>query len=145
VTIGRVTIGLAAALVAATAAAAPTDYVVEDYRIAAPLTDTPGDPARGEDIAATRALGNCVTCHFLPGDHEFPGTTGPTLAGVARRLDAGHLRLRLVDPKQLNPYTMMPAYYRTTGLNRVAPEFVGKPILTAQQVEDVIAYLLTLR
>ncbi|MCB1748759.1 MAG: sulfur oxidation c-type cytochrome SoxX [Gammaproteobacteria bacterium] len=137
--------GLVCGLLAAAATAAPVAYVVEDYRIAAPLTATPGDAVRGEEIATTRALGNCLTCHVLPGDYEFPGTTGPTLVGVARRLDAGQLRLRLVDPKQINPYTMMPAYFRTTGLYRVAPEYVGKPILSAQQVEDVLAYLLTLR
>ncbi|MGE0483706.1 MAG: sulfur oxidation c-type cytochrome SoxX [Gammaproteobacteria bacterium] len=136
---------MAAALLSAVTMAAPVDYVVEDYRIAVPLTGTAGDPVRGEQIAVTRALGNCLTCHFLPGEYEFPGTTGPTLAGVGRRLDAGQLRLRLVDPKQINPYTMMPAYYRTAGLNEVAAEFAGKPILTAQQVEDVIAYLLTLQ
>lgn len=126
------------------AAADAPDYVVEDYAIAAPLSDVPGDAERGRAIAVDRGLGNCLSCHALPIDAEFFGTTGPTLDGVARRLSPAQLRLRLVDPKVVNPMTMMPAYYKTAGLNRVAPAFAGKPILDAQQIEDVVAFLTTL-
>lgn len=135
---------LAVACSAAAGAGEPA-YVVDNYRIEQPLSAAPGDAARGAVVAVTRSEGNCLTCHEIPGDYEFPGTVGPSLVGVARRLDAAQLRLRLVDPKQLNPMTVMPAYFRSTGLYRVAPEYAGKTILTAQQVEDVIAFLLTLR
>ena len=134
--------GLAMAAVAAVADA--PDYIIENYAIAAPLSAVPGDAERGRAIAVDRGLGNCLSCHALPIDAEFFGTTGPTLDGVARRLSPAQLRLRLVDPKVVNPLTMMPAYYKTAGLNRVAPAFAGKPILDAQQIEDVVAFLATL-
>ena len=127
----------------ALAVAAPS-YVVENYGIAQALTTEPGNAARGKEVLVDRDLGNCLGCHAAPIDAEFFGTTGPTLAGVGARLNAAQLRLRLVDPKQLNPMTIMPAYYKTDGLNRVLKEFAGKPILTAQQIEDVVAFLLTL-
>jgi len=120
------------------------DYVIADYGIAEPLSAMPGDAERGRAIAVDRGLGNCLSCHALPVDAEFFGTTGPTLDGVARRLSPAQLRLRLVDPKAVNPMTMMPAYYKATGLNRVAPAYAGKPILDAQQIEDLVAYLTTL-
>ena len=75
----------------------------------------------------------------------FHGNTGPTLDGVAGRLSEGEIRLRLVDGTKINPETMMPSFYRVEGLNRVLPNFRGKPVLTAEQVEDVVAYLLTLK
>ena len=117
------------------------DFVVENYGIALPLTPQPGDAARGAKILSDRDLGNCLACHAAAVDEEFFGTTGPSLLGVGARLTAAQLRLRVVDPKRINPATMMPAYFRTEGLNRVLPEFVGKTILTAQQVEDVVAFL----
>ncbi|MEX2481683.1 MAG: sulfur oxidation c-type cytochrome SoxX [Gammaproteobacteria bacterium] len=123
--------------------AEPT-YVVDNYAIEAPLTATPGDVARGRAIALDRASGNCLSCHALPEEAEFFGTTGPSLVGVARRLSPAQLRLRLVDSKVLNPNSMMPSYYKTRGLNRVAPAYAGRPILDAQQIEDVVAYLATL-
>jgi sulfur-oxidizing protein SoxX len=73
------------------------------------------------------------------------GNIGPTLSGVAQRLSAAQMRLRIVDQSRLNPATVMPAYYRTEGLSLVAPSFQGKPVLNAQQIEDVIAYLQTLK
>jgi sulfur-oxidizing protein SoxX len=76
---------------------------------------------------------------------QFHGTIGPPLEGVGSRYSAGELRLRLVDPKALNADTIMPSYYRVDGLYRVYEGYRGKPILTAQQVEDIVAYLLTLR
>ncbi len=119
------------------------DYVVENFGIAKPLTSEPGDPIRGAKVMIEREQGNCLACHAASVDAEFFGTTGPSLVGVGARLSAAQLRLRVVDPKRINPATMMPAYYRSEGLNRVLPEFAGKTILSAQQVEDVVAFLAT--
>ena len=119
------------------------DYVVENDGIAQPLTTAPGDVARGEKVLVDRELGNCLACHGAAVDAEFFGTTGPTLLGVGARLTTAQLRLRVVDPKRINPATMMPAYFRATGLQRVLPALVGKTILSAQQVEDVVAFLAT--
>ena len=135
---------IAGALCGCGAFAEPQPYAVEDYAITQPLTTVAGDPARGRAVVLDRGLGNCLSCHAFPLEAEFFGTTGPTLAGVARRLTPGQLRLRVVDSKVLNPMTMMPAYHRVAGLNRVAPAYAGKPILDAQQVEDVVAFLATL-
>ena len=118
---------------------------IVDMSIAAALTDQPGDASRGLGIALDRARGNCVTCHELPLAVDFPGNIGPPLAGAADRYSAGELRLRLVDSKQINPDSNMPSYYRVAGLNGVRQAFAGRPILTAQEIEDVLAYLLTLR
>jgi sulfur-oxidizing protein SoxX len=114
--------------------------------IAAPLTDAAGDAARGRAIVADRQLGLCLLCHTGPLPEErFQGNLAPDLAGAGARWSAPELRLRLVDPGRLNPDTIMPAYYKTDGLARVSAALKGKPILTAQQVEDVVAYLQTLR
>lgn len=110
------------------------------------LTDKPGDPAAGRRLVTGLRTGNCLACHRMPIPEEpFHGTIGPDLAGVGRRLSEGELRLRIVDAKRANPDTPMPAMYRTDGLTRVARDFVGKPVLTAEQVEDVVAYLLSLK
>jgi L-cysteine S-thiosulfotransferase len=110
-----------------------------------PLTATPGDPARGRDIVLGRD-GNCLFCHAIPETRErFMGNIGPPLAGVGSKLTAGQLRLRIVDPTRLKPHVVMPAYHRVEGLDQVARQYRGRPILDAQQVEDVIAYLLTLK
>lgn len=122
------------------------DYRVEDGAIPHPLTDQPGVAERGQAVVLDPARGNCVICHPMPvPEVEFPGDVGPDLAGVGSRYDAGQLRLRVVDPKRLNPDTVMPAYYRVEGLYRVLNPYRGEPILTAQEVEDVVAYLLTLK
>jgi L-cysteine S-thiosulfotransferase len=127
----------------------PTPFV--DYRIVngaipEPLTDQPGDAERGRRIVLDREGGDCVICHAMPlPQRQFHGTIGPSLDGVGARYSAGELRLRLVDPKQLNPDTIMPAYHRVEGLQRVHERYRGQPILTAQQVEDVVAYLSTLQ
>jgi len=136
--------GVLCALVLAWAShAGATDFVVENYGIAKPLTAQPGDAARGATVAVDRDLGNCLACHALAVDAEFFGTTGPSLVGVGDRLTPAQLRLRVVNPKLINPATMMPAYFRTGNLHRVLPEFAGKTILSAQQVEDVVAFLAT--
>ncbi len=120
--------------------------VVEGYTVPDPLTETPGNPEHGRKWVINRKLGNCLSCHEMPiPEEQFHGQTGPALYGVADVYDEGELRLRLVDPKALNPYSMMPSFYKVDGLHRVRRGFEGKPILTAQQVEDVIAYLMTLR
>ena len=127
------------------ALAAEPEYEIRDYAIPEPLTDEPGDPVRGQAIMIDREGGNCLGCHEAPVDAEFFGTTGPTLVAVGRRLTPGQIRLRLVDPKKINPMTMMPAYYKTEGLHRVAPAFAGRPVLDAQQIEDVVAFLSSLK
>lgn len=113
----------------------------------APLTTVPGDPARGRAIATDPRRGLCTLCHAgLGGPAGRPeGDVGPSLAGVGERLSPGRLRLRLVDGRLLNPDTIMPSYGRVDGRDRVAAPFRGRPILEAQEVEDVIAYLGTLR
>lgn len=110
------------------------------------LTGVPGDAARGRAIVANRQLGLCLLCHTGPIPEErFQGTLAPDLSGAGSRWSAAQLRLRLADGRRLNPATIMPSYYRTDGLTRVGAAWQSRTILTAQQIEDVIAYLLTLR
>ncbi len=111
-----------------------------------PLTDQPGDPVRGRQIVQDHQLGNCLLCHAgpFPAPH-LQGTIGPSLVGVGSRLNAGQIRLRLMDARKLNPDTVMPPYYVADGLNRVAHQWQSKTALSAQQIEDVVAYLATLR
>ena len=113
--------------------------------IPASLTGAKGDPQRGRAIVANRQVGLCLLCHSGPFPEErFQGNLAPDLR-TAARLTEGEIRLRLVDPARANPQTIMPAYYRTEGLTRVAPSLRGKSILTAEQIEDVVAYLVTLK
>jgi sulfur-oxidizing protein SoxX len=110
-----------------------------------PLTDVPGDPGRGRAVVLDRDRGHCLLCHRIDQvDESFQGTIGPSLSKVGERLDEDTLRARLVDPTRLNPDTVMPAYYRVEGLRQVANAWRGRPILTAQEVEDVVAFLRTL-
>jgi sulfur-oxidizing protein SoxX len=121
-------------------------YRIIHGAIPEPLTDQPGDAERGRRIVLDRERGDCVICHAMPlPQRRFHGSIGPHLDGVGARYSAGELRLRLVDPKALNPDTIMPAYHRVEGLQRVHERYHGGPILTAQQIEDVVAYLLTLQ
>jgi len=104
-----------------------------------------GDPARGRAIVANRQVGLCLLCHSGPFPEErFQGDIAPDLRSAAR-LSEAEIRQRLVDPAKMNPQTIMPSYYRTEGLRRVAPAFRNKPVLSAQQIEDVIAYLKSLK
>lgn len=113
---------------------------------AAPLTATPGDAARGRAIVADRQRGLCLLCHSGPIPEErFQGNLAPDLAGAGRRWTEGELRLRLMDSRRLNPDSIMPSYYRVEGLHRVGPAFQGRTVLSAQEIEEVVAYLLTLR
>jgi sulfur-oxidizing protein SoxX len=112
----------------------------------ASLTGKPGNAERGRAIVANRQVGLCLLCHRGPFPEEgFQGNLAPDLRGVGSRLSEGQLRLRIVDPSRLNPETIMPSYYRTEGLSRVAPPYRGKRLLSAQQIEDVVAFLKTLR
>jgi sulfur-oxidizing protein SoxX len=116
--------------------------------IPASLTGKPGDPQEGVKVVVGRRVGNCLSCHEIGAlrAEEFHGDVGPSLDGVAGRWDIGTLRMIVVNAKKVfGEETVMPAFYRVDGLNRVRPEFVGKPILTAQQVEDVVAFLATLK
>ena len=120
--------------------------VVDENSIPKPLTDQAGDPVSGREIAINRKQGNCLACHKLPiPEQQFHGEVGPDLTTVADAYDEGELRLRVVNPKVVNPDTIMPAFYRTEGLHRVIKKFQGKTVLDAQQVEDVVAYLKTLK
>ena len=111
-----------------------------------PLTDVAGDPARGRAIVLDRERGHCVLCHQVAQlDAPFQGNIGPPLDTVGERLGAAAMRQRIIDPTALNPNSAMPAYYRTEGLRQVATEWRGRPVLDAQEVEDVVAYLQTLR
>jgi sulfur-oxidizing protein SoxX len=120
-------------------------YEIVGDAIPAPLTATPGDPARGRAIVINRRVGLCLLCHSGPFPEEkLQGNLAPDLAGTGARWSAGQLRLRLVDARRLNPESIMPPYYRIDGLDHVAPAFRGKPIFSAQQIEDVVAFLATL-
>jgi sulfur-oxidizing protein SoxX len=111
-----------------------------------PLTDAPGDVARGRAIVANRTVGLCLLCHSGPIPEErFQGNLAPSLAGAGSRSTPAQLRLRIADAARLNPDTIMPSYFRVDGLSRVAKNFQGKTILSAQQIEDVVAYLATLK
>jgi sulfur-oxidizing protein SoxX len=110
------------------------------------LTGAKGDMERGRGIVLNRQVGLCLLCHSGPYPGEkFQGTLAPDLKGTGSRWSEGQLRLRIVDASRLYRDTIMPPYYRVDGLVRVAPAFAGKPILTAEQIEDVVAYLVTLR
>jgi len=113
--------------------------------IPASLTGAKGDPARGRAIVANRQVGLCLLCHSGPFPEErFQGNLAPDLRS-ATRLTEGQIRQRIVDSTKVNPQSIMPAYYRTEGLERVAPAYRGKTILSAEQIEDVVAYLTTLK
>jgi sulfur-oxidizing protein SoxX len=121
-------------------------YQVVGDAITERLGATPGDAARGRAIVANRQLGLCLLCHSGPIPEErFQGNLAPDLAGAGGRWSEGQLRLRIVDASRLNPATIMPSYYRADGLTRVNNALRSQTILTAQQIEDVVAYLRTLR
>jgi sulfur-oxidizing protein SoxX len=121
-------------------------YTVVGDAIPASLTGASGDATRGRAIVGNRQVGLCLLCHSGPFPEEkFQGTLAPDLKGAGTRWAEGQLRLRIVDSSRLKADTMMPAYYKIEGLTRVAPAFAGKPVLSAEQIEDVVAYLVTLR
>ena len=120
-------------------------FAVAGDSISRSLTGERGDPARGRAIVTNRQY-TCLLCHSGPFPEErFQGDLSPDLSGTGARWSEGQLRLRLVDASRLNPDTIMPSYYKVDGLTRVGPSWQGKPILTATQIEDVVAYLVTLK
>jgi L-cysteine S-thiosulfotransferase len=143
----RVTVAtlLALALTACATTGAVAPYRISGDGITAPLNAAAPDAERGRKILVSRES-NCILCHAAPETGErFYGNLGPPLSGVGRRLTAAQLRARIVDPLFFNRESIMPAYFRVEGLNRVAETYRGKPVLNAEQIEDVIAYLLTLK
>jgi sulfur-oxidizing protein SoxX len=132
-------------LLCATAQAEPAYQVVDDG-IPQPLAATPGDAVRGRAIVASRQTGLCLLCHSAPiAEERFQGNLATDLAGAGSRWSEAQLRLRLVDARRLNPDSIMPAYYRADGLQRVGEAWHGRTVLSAQQIEDVVAWLRTLR
>jgi L-cysteine S-thiosulfotransferase len=120
-------------------------YTVTGDAIAVSLTGVPGDPARGRATLVNRQS-TCILCHGGPFPEErFQGDLAPSLAGTGGRWSEGQLRLRLVDASRLNAATIMPSYYRIEGLARVGAAWRDKPILSAEQIEDMVAFLVTLR
>jgi sulfur-oxidizing protein SoxX len=110
------------------------------------LTGAKGDPVRGRAIVANRQVGLCLLCHSGPFPEErFQGDLAPDLKGAGGRWSESQLRLRIVDSGRINPASIMPAYHRSEGLVRVAPAWRGKTILSAEQIEDVVAFLMTLK
>jgi sulfur-oxidizing protein SoxX len=136
---------LAGALVALPSMAAAQDYAVVGDAIPQSLTNARGDAARGRALVVERSS-TCILCHSGPfPEQKFQGDLAPDLSGSGKRWSEGQLRLRLVDASRLNAETIMPAYYRIDGLSRVGSAWRGKPILSAEQIEDILAYLVTLR
>jgi sulfur-oxidizing protein SoxX len=121
-------------------------YEIVGDGIPAPLAPEPGDPVRGRALVVARDNANCVLCHAVPDPAiRFAGDVGPSLAGVGRRLSASQLRLRVADNLAVNRATVMPSYYKVDGLAQVATPYAGKPILSAREVEDIVAWLATLQ
>jgi sulfur-oxidizing protein SoxX len=121
-------------------------YRIAGDAIPASLTGAAGDPVHGRAVVIDRRLGACLLCHTGPfAEEKFQGTLAPDLSGAGSRWSEGQLRLRLVDPTRLNPDTIMPAYYRVEGLTRVGLAWRDRPIVTSEQIEDVIAFLVSLR
>ncbi|MBX9752825.1 MAG: sulfur oxidation c-type cytochrome SoxX [Roseococcus sp.] len=137
---------LAVLLCATPVSAEVARFTVTGDAIEAPLAAAPASAARGEAIVKNRETANCLICHSIPDPRErFMGDIGPPLAGVGTRLTPGQIRLRLVDPTRLNPEAIMPAYHRTEGLRHVDARHLGRPVLTAMEIEDVVAYLAGLK
>ncbi|WP_103258244.1 sulfur oxidation c-type cytochrome SoxX [Tabrizicola aquatica] len=149
--VAALTLSLAAP---ALAEIAPKDVPFVDGKVEQSLTGAPGDPANGIKVMTTNALGNCVACHTIGAmpDVQFPGTIAPPLDGAADRWSEAELRGIVTNAKMTFDGSFMPAFYKTEGFIRPGDGFTGKaaegelpPILTAQQIEDVVAYLLTLK
>ena len=137
-----------ASVAAAAAVTAPEEVKVEDMTVAASLTGQPGDPAKGRSVFSSRSLGNCLACHANAdlANELFQGDVGPDLSDVGGRYEPEQLRAIVVDSKQVfGEQTVMPAFYHAITDQRVRKDLAGKPILTAEQVEDLVAYLVTLK
>jgi sulfur-oxidizing protein SoxX len=135
-----------AAAIAGPARAALVHYTIVGNAIPASLTGAEGDPVRGRAIVADDTRGLCLLCHSGPfPEIRFQGNLAPDLSGTGARFSAGQLRLRIVDASKLDPNTIMPPFYRVDHLRRVAPAYRDRPVLSAAEVEDVVAYLMTLK
>ena len=133
------------AVLGSAAAQALRPYTVVGDAVPESLTGTRGDATRGRALIVERTS-TCILCHSGPfPEQAFQGDLAPDLSGSGSRWSEGQLRLRLVDASRLNASTIMPSYYRVEGLARVAASWRGKPILSAEQIEDIVAYLVTLR
>lgn len=115
----------------------PTDSIETPFAAA-------GDPARGREVFVAREGGHCVLCHAAPGV-ATAGNVGPSLAGVGKRLTPAQIRLRIADIARVNAQAVMPTFHRVEGMQRVAPEYRERPVLNGQQVEDLVAWLVTLQ
>jgi len=141
-------LGIALAISALLALPIPSQAQIIWYGDAIPnsLSGQPGDPIKGRTIVTSRQTGLCILCHAGPFPEErFQGNLAPDLKLSVANLSVAQLRARLVDPSKTNTNTIMPAYFRIDHLQRVAPPFVGKTVLSAQEIEDVIAYLLIIK
>jgi L-cysteine S-thiosulfotransferase len=148
------TFALALSLGSVHAQPPPPPFTIQGDAIPLPLNGLAGDATRGRAIVANRQLGLCLLCHTAPiSEERFQGNLAPSLDGVGSRLNEAQLRLRVVNSRVINPETIMPSYYQTEGDMRVGPRvgarvgtaWQGKTILNAQQIEDVVAYLVTLQ
>jgi len=140
-------LGLLAMLVSVDATAQTlVPFKIENGAIAQSLTGVKGDPVKGRAIVLERQKGLCLLCHSGPFPEErFQGDLAPSLAGTGSRLSEGEIRLRMVDSTKVNEKTIMPPYYRSEGLERVAANYKAKTLLNAQEIEDVIAFLVSLK
>lgn len=122
-------------------------WKMQGFSIAEPLCGLEGNPVQGRELAADVHGGNCLACHQMPiPEQPFHGTVGPPLDGIGSRYNEAQIRLRIVDEQQVNPMTIMPGFYRHPATtNRIADEYWGNTFLSAQQVEDLVAYLVTLK
>ena len=147
VTLAAMTVSLGLLLGAGAQAQEPVKFkIVGGERIDKSLTGQPGDPANGRKLAISTKQGNCLACHVMPvPEQPFHGDVGPDISEAGSNLSEGEIRLRIVNSKVLNPDTIMPAFYRNDGFERVLKKFQGKTMLSAQQVEDVVAYVMTLK
>ncbi|NBV71494.1 MAG: sulfur oxidation c-type cytochrome SoxX [Burkholderiaceae bacterium] len=141
-------LGIALAISALLALPIPSQaqMIWDGDAIPSSLSGQPGDPIKGRTIVTSRQTGLCILCHAGPFPEErFQGNLAPDLKLSVANLSTAQLRARLVDPSKTNTNTIMPAYFRIDHLQRVAPPFAGKTVLSAQEIEDVIAYLLTIK
>lgn len=142
----RSALALVGLALAAPAAAQVAPYEIVGDAIPAPLLGLRGDPANGRRVVASRQKGLCLLCHSGPFPEErFQGELAPSLAGAGSRSSEGQLRLRMTDSRKVNAASIMPAYHRAEGLTRVSRQAEGRPILTAQEIEDVVAFLKELK
>lgn len=144
---GLAAIALMGASVAFADDVKPMAVSFTDGSVEAALTATAGDPVNGRKVFANRKQGNCLACHMNAdlSEESFHGEVGPPMDGVADRWTEAELRGIVTNSKMMFEGTIMPAFYIDSGYERPLDDFAGQSILTAQQVEDVVAYLLTLK